>query len=91
MVASCQMRLSCGFGNGALSVRNALMYEDPPRRMFIDMWPPQNPERGDVWVRLGEWRIWEDGKWEPSWSPQKMTTLPGYPRPGRRKQKAVGL
>lgn len=46
-----------------------MMYEMPPRRMFIDMGPPEDPERGDVWIRLGEWRIWEDGKWEPPWKP----------------------
>lgn len=53
-------------------------------RMFIDLDPPEFPENGDVWVRLGEWRVWKSdeknqrGQWEPAWPP-------GYPKIGKRK------
>lgn len=59
----------------------------PPRRMFIDTWPPLDPESGDVWIRLGEWRTWEDGHWEPRWEPPEEKMPPGYPKPGWRRNK----
>lgn len=50
---------------------------DPPR-MWIDLAPPEFPEKGDVWIRLGEWRVWNGG-WDPPWiAPLKR---------GRRKKK----
>lgn len=49
---------------------------DEPARMWIDLVPPEFPERGDVWIRLGEIRMWEGG-----WNPP----LPPMPKRGRRR------
>lgn len=78
----------CGFVT-AVAAWSKVMYEDPPRRMFIDMWPPHDPEKGDVWIRLGEWRIFEDGDWFPRWEPPEDKAMALYPKPWRRKKVKV--
>lgn len=44
------------------------LIDDPPR-MWIDLIPPDYPEKGDVWIRLGEWRTWNGG-WDPPFTPE---------------------
>ena len=43
--------------------------------MFIDLTPPDNPEKGDVWIRLGEIRTWSGG-WDPVWDPPADPAIP---------------
>lgn len=48
--------------------------------MYIDLHPPEFPQKGDVWIRLGEWRVWEGG-WVPPLIPER--------RRGRRRGRTM--
>lgn len=45
------------------------MSGDDLQRMWIDLIPPEFPEKGDVWIRLGEIRTWNGG-WDPPLVPE---------------------
>ena len=53
------------------------MMEEVPR-MWIDLIPPDCPEKGDIWIRLGEIRRWNGG-----WDPPLVPTLKRGRRRGR--------
>lgn len=59
---------------------------EEPKRMWIDLIPPDCPEKGDVWIRYGQLRVW-DGNWDPLWLPPEEVMPPGYPAAGWRKGK----
>lgn len=58
---------------------------EDPKRMWIDLRPPDRPEIGDTWCRRGELRVWREDGWNPPWQPPPDMP-PGYPKPGRRKR-----
>lgn len=66
-------------GNEASSVM------EETKRMWIDVRPPERPEKGDCWIRMGELRTWDGFDWNPPWLPPQVTMPPGYPKAGPRK------
>lgn len=67
------------------------MMEEDLLRMFIDLTPPDRPERGDCWIRMGEWRTWNGDDWDPPWLPPLPTrNKPRRPRMRKGKIMAAG-